>query len=227
MPDNTEKTTDSSKEQSARLIKAVLSDPKSLVALFAVYLYFLGFIFAHYYYDHFGLRATINDLPLFTMFVLAYNVLTANPLLSLWGCVLLVASSLYWLLPEKRDAKKWWTAAVDVALAVGILGFLPYAFSCAHKTAERLAADVRRGVWQLPEFQVEFKPDKMPAYTNLSAAASAAPLKLLIENKDYYFLLWQPSVSDIPDIPACTIYTVRKEDLQVGKTIIRRTVSRQ
>lgn len=51
-----------------------LSSLKEVTFFVAVYLYFTGFVYIYYFYDHFGIPLRVVDTPVYYYFVYSYNI---------------------------------------------------------------------------------------------------------------------------------------------------------
>jgi hypothetical protein len=61
------------------------------VFICAVYLYFTGFTYRYYYYQHFGLRNIVSDPTPYTAFALSYTVFAGNWLFFVSAATVLLA----------------------------------------------------------------------------------------------------------------------------------------
>ncbi len=191
------------------LLHIALSDPKSVAFILAVYLYFSGFTFAYYFYSNFGLAMTLNEVPFYNMFVFAFNVVRGYWWLTAWAFLLLVTCALY---RHLEKMKAWF----DPIVLLIFLGFLPALYWCSYKLAKTTAMEARTGRIPLPTVRLVIKADKMPEYQKLKVlmkASEAGKLRMLAQNKDWLFLLYQELIPGVRSLPAALVFSVAKADL--------------
>lgn len=204
-----------------RLLAAALSDPKSVVLMFAAYLYLSGFVFAYYYYAYFGLPFSASDVPVYQMFVYAFNVFYWPSPISLTTVALLAAIITYgWF--EKPP--HW----LDTLLLLLFAGFTWMVFNGSATEAEHAARDARIGTTALVTVELVLKDDAQRAYARLpgwSPAIANNGMRLLTQNKEYYYLIYQASSSDLPVLPDLRVYSIRKDDVLSIQNTVRKPIN--
>ncbi|HLY02220.1 MAG TPA: hypothetical protein VKR56_06940 [Candidatus Cybelea sp.] len=156
----------------------------------AVYLYFTGFTYRYYYYQHFGLRNIISDPTPYTAFVLSYTVFAGN-----WPffvsaaavlCVIVVVASR--LLSPKIGHRL--TAFVVIAAAVALFPCLnKFSFESAQKDA--LALEQRALIGRDARLDINSPSPKSYNQSFIDAANGYALHVLARDDKNTY-ALWQP-----------------------------------
>jgi len=65
---------------------------QTLVLIMAIFLYFIGFVYIHFYYAYFGIPTSVTDLPLYSIFVYSYNVFESHrfQLVSIFSALVLL-----------------------------------------------------------------------------------------------------------------------------------------
>lgn len=125
----------------------LLTTLKEAAFFVAIYLYFTGFVYIYYFYEHFGISLNSIEVPFYYFFVYSYNVITSLDEGAVWGyalrslwVVVLVFAALAFVLVKVMRERKW------LALLFCSLVFLfPALFSFAWKSADLAANEVRNG----------------------------------------------------------------------------------
>ena len=145
---------------------------KEVTFFVAIYLYFTGFIYSYFFYEHFGIPLRVVDVPVYYIFVHSYNLiwnlweirwtaLIAKE--SLWGWLIL---SYFVLL--LASIRKWTRHFLYIVL---LLLLFPFLYSLARETALIEAGKIRRGE-AVKQVTLVFKADaEIKKLKELSAAS--------------------------------------------------------
>ena len=153
---------------------------KEVTFFVAIYLYFTGFIYSYFFYEHFGIPLRVVDVPVYYIFVHSYNLiwnlweikwtaLIAKE--SLWGWLIVLYFVL--LLASIRD----WTR--HLLYIVLLLLLFPCLYALARETALIEAGKIRRGE-AVKQVTLVFKADaeikKLKDLPSASPPASPTPV---------------------------------------------------
>lgn len=119
---------------------------KEVTFFVAIYLYFTGFIYIYFFYDHFGIPLRVVEIPVYYMFIYSYNVVwnfreirwamfMSKELLWVW------LITLYFLL-LLSTIRKWTKHFLYI---VFLLALFPLLYSLASETAEIETGKIRSG----------------------------------------------------------------------------------
>lgn len=199
----------------ARRIAAAFTDPKSLGLVFAAYLYVAGFIFGYYYYAAFGLSFAAADVPVYHMFIFSFNVFNRFSFVTVAAALLIIFAIVYsWL----EQPPRW----LDLLLVGTFVAFLPIVFHGAVSAAREQALAVRQFKISLPKIEtLVLKAEAAAAYRSLDGwkkAVDEEALRLLAQNKEYYFLIYQESPLELPYLRT---YSIRKDDILAFEHLVR------
>lgn len=136
----------------------LLATLKEVTFFVAIYLYFTGFIYVYYFYDHFGIPVRAVDTPVYYFFVYSYNVvwnfgeikwaaLLARPSVWFWLITLFVLSLIFSTFKRRRG----------VLTTVLLLPLFPLLSSLAYEAANIEARNLRLGI-TAKEITLVFKP---------------------------------------------------------------------
>jgi|ERR1043165_4861047 hypothetical protein len=123
----------------------LLSKLRDVTFFVAVYLYFTGFVYIYYFYDHFGIPLRVVDTPVYYYFVYSYNIswnmwdirwadLLAQK--SSWGSLTVILVLSAFLAVIRRDKRKSILLFACLAALFPLLSSL--AFAAANVEAKKL-----------------------------------------------------------------------------------------
>lgn len=81
----------------------LLSILRNVIFFIALYLYFIGWLYAYYVFSHFGISLDSVDIPFYYFFVYSYSVIIKN---MLWIIGILILIILINLIPSRWSASK-------------------------------------------------------------------------------------------------------------------------
>ena len=201
------------------------SDTRDILVIVGIFLFFTGWTYVYYFYNYFGLSASLVSINYSDYVVYSYVVLSSYHWLPLF--VLLVLIFAY---------RRWLRKYVSITIALAVL-LLPLLYSLAVIVAGADAVALRTERNTMRHISFVFKQGTgILAYDmpNDSATAHIHPLKkdieilkdtsvanhlyLLGQNQEYFFVLFQVSgKSEIRTLPFGTIYFINKNDLLYSK----------
>lgn len=114
----------------------ILAILRNMVFFVAVHLYFTGWIYNFYLYQHFGINLSSLDIPFYYFFVYAFTVIYLNVR---WFTVIALGLIVMVVLVERyKPLKKWVVPLILVAL-------FPVTFYVAKNSAQSQSLEIRRG----------------------------------------------------------------------------------
>jgi hypothetical protein len=164
---------------------SLLSILKDLTFLMAIYLYFMGWIYAYYFFQHFGISLVSVDIPFYYFFVYSYTVISNisnNAVFIAVGATIIYLFSTMYL-------KKWNVIWILAVVLIILLSF-PAFFDLAKDTGEKKALELRRG--NVNEIVFFFKKDTAKLYPQeFISANNKGELKLITQTKDLIYVFYQ------------------------------------
>lgn len=150
-----------------------------LFFVIAIYLYFIGWIYAHYFFHYFGISLNSVDIPFYYFFVYSYTVIFNV----IGGMILVVVILLAYLFTYSYYKK--------LGLALILIGLIPLFFYVAQKKADREARYKRMGHANTIIFT--FKKDVSKFYPKeFYDANKKGKLTILTQTKDRFYIFYQP-----------------------------------
>jgi hypothetical protein len=193
----------------------LLAPLAAIISVVAAYLWFVGWVYAYFFYKDFGVGLISVDTPLQYFAVYSYTVLSAKS-----GIIVVLMVLLLFCLYDAGILPR----ALLIALLILALPVLRYrAEAIAHTDSQRLRGH--------PEtiMRLAFKD---PAAANTGAGRGEAisipqlltleateQLHLLVETKDRVVMYYQPAAVAPNAQSAAYIYTVMRSDLQWSMVI--------
>lgn len=157
--------------------RTFVSSLKEVTFFVAVYLYFAGFVYIYYYYDHFGIPLRVVDTPVYYYFVYSYNItwnlgavrwadlLTRQ---STWVSLIIILAFSTTLMVVRRDKRK------SILLLACLTALFPLLSSLAFETANIEAKRLRLGE-TAKEITFVFKEDsRLPSPVRAARDAAGA-----------------------------------------------------
>jgi|SRR5215212_2127035 len=195
------KARDGSNQQSGE--RDFLSVLKNTVFFVAVHLYFAGWIYNFYLYQHFGINLGSLNIPFYYFFVYSFTVIYLN---AIWfigiaiGLVLLLAFA-----ERYQRAKKW-------AIPTFLILLFPLIFVLSKNSANKSALDIRRGKGDTKTIVFVFKKnsslgEREKTDDDATTSENDVPgeyrsdfldanrqqsLRLLVHTDDKYYVFLQP-----------------------------------
>lgn len=139
----------------------LLTTLKEVTFFVAVYLYFAGFVYIYYFYDHFGISLRVVETPIYFFFVYSYNIVGnlggmrwGDPEMqqSIWLSLLVVLLFAATLMVFRRDKRR------NTARFAALVALFPLLNSLAFEAANVEAKKLRGGEIA-KEITFVFKPD--------------------------------------------------------------------
>lgn len=166
---------------------SLLSILKDLTFLIAIYLYFMGWIYAYYFFQHFGISLVSIDIPFYYFFVYSYTVISNISISNNTVFLAVVATIIYLFIT--RYLKKWGAIWILAIILIILLSF-PVFFGLAKETGEKKALELRRG--NVDEIIFFFKKDTAKLYPQeFISANNKGELKLIAQTKDLIYVFYQ------------------------------------
>ena len=201
--------------------KQLLTITRDVVLFIAIYLYFTGWVYANFFFKHFGISLTSLDINYLYFFIYSYPVLSDNGWFFM-GVGLLITIL---LLVRKLSGRQWGS----FALLPIFVGLFPMLFNVAQKTGEAEAINLRQ-FKNIKTINLELKDksdslenNKINLTTNFLAANNDGELVLITETKDRFYVLHQPfdtlNPSDL--IIIGYVYQIQKQDIRISKINIQ------
>jgi hypothetical protein len=204
--------------------KSALGVTRDIVALGAIFLFFAGFVYRHFYLVDLGIRRT-GDSPSFEFLISSWTVFQREP------HVFLVPAFLIGLLFALRKPLEirslpfmhlWYRPVETGILAIIVLSASWMIFEAAAKTADTVARQTRLGkVSSAAEFV--FAADVQEAYPTLERNSKNDELRILGRDETFLYILDQPNMRDASgDIPlaAATVYAIPHESIRSYRIIV-------
>src|ERR1700722_16567066 len=111
-----------------------LSFVRNIVFVFALYLYFAGWLHAYYFFLRFGISLNAVDIPAYYFFIYSYSVFGTG-----WGLLIFFLIIVFLVLGLKWEAKR-----AHIVLVIFILLF-PAVFYAARAAGQKDASKKRSG----------------------------------------------------------------------------------
>jgi hypothetical protein len=196
--------TESSGGQGSSTQPELFSVLKNVVFIFALYLYFAGWLHAYYFFQQFGISLSSVDIPVYYFFIYSYSVF-----LTFWGFVVLL-----FLITALTLAVKCRPRGAYLFVIAFILLF-PAIFYAARAAGTRDANEKRSGYAKTVEFI--FKKDAAEKLdTEFVELNAKGQLQLLTLTKDRYLVFHQPRGEGGAQ-PNATTYSIAASDVVLAK----------
>lgn len=181
----------------------LLSILRNVIFFIAIYLYFIGWLFAYYLFYHFGISLNSVDIPFYYFFVYSYSVFVDKLLWFIGALILIIMIN---LIPSKL-LKKWLITLVLILI-------FPLFFYLAKESADIEALNIRMG--SAKTIKLFFKKDVTKYYPkDFIDANKKDALKLLIQTNDIFYVFYQP-VGAEKEIPFGFTYAISKSDIHLA-----------
>jgi hypothetical protein len=204
---------------------------KTLILIGAIYLYFIGWVYLHSIYFHFGIPLYSLDIPFYYYFVYSFYVLGwwvfyplglfhwSLPLWN-WGVWLVFIISIILLsLPWTRKKKR----LVSVCLIIAVVFSYWLTALCGEKFAEGMRNGEKQpiGFWFYRDYAQQisfaFKEEvKKGLSQEFIDANDKSELRLITLTKDGYFVLFQPQKRK-DKLESGVTYEIAKKDIYSSK----------
>jgi hypothetical protein len=175
------------------LEKSDLAAARDVSLILAVYLYFAGWTYQFYFLGHFGVALTALEIPVYYFFLYAFSAITfyTSLIVLLSILVILCVMTLTMLSLPGRIKQRLHTSSKFIFILTLILLF-PILFYAAKEAGEIRAKELRTGRYSSKSVKFLLKPELAKRYPKeLLSANEMGKLKLLVHNKDFYFIFWQ------------------------------------
>jgi len=183
----------------------LFSTLRNAVFLAAIYVYWMGWLYAFYLYAHFGISLNVLDIPVYSFFVYAYSVakLALSPLLT------------FFLLLLIYQVRRWLVVAIlTFILGLGLFYILQTA---AWRAANDEARSKRMGK-HVKTITFVLRPESTKSYSKeFLCQNSREELKLLTETKTNYYVFYQPISEEGQELPYATTYDVLRSDIFLAR----------
>ena len=208
--------------------KISIADLRNILIIAGIYLFFTGWIYTYYFYDYFGMSASLVSTD-----YSAYIVYSFMALISYWGLPLVGLMGLIFL--YRKWLKKYTTLSICIALLL-----FPGLCVLAIRVANDKAVQLRRSRTDMRQISFVFRDDagflafkynkdSLPV-NDLLVKTDLALLKdsrlpgklfLLGQNQEYFFVLYQPSeTADIKGLPLGSIFFINKNYVLYSKITV-------
>ncbi len=179
---------------------------RNVIFIIAVYFYFMGWTYAYYLFNHFGISLNSVDIPFYYFFVYSYSVIT-----DILTIITVVAAIIVFYLVTSFAPiylKKW-------ALALILIVLFPIFFSVAKERADKEALYKRMGFAKTITFV--FKKDAIKFYPKeFINANNRSKLKILTQTNDRYYVIYQPP-GEGRAIPYGFTYDIARTDVLLAR----------
>ena len=180
--------------------------PSSAVLLYlSIFAYFTGFVYAYYFYRHFGISITSTEIPVYYFFLYSFNIVPRY-----WWAILLgicAFAIIIAFVPFKRNK-------LLAVLVIVVMPFLCFAalFGFAVDTADSEAIRTRTGITS-DVIQLVFRSDAKNSYPpSLIKANDSHSLLLLTQTSDEIVVIRQPDVEG-DEFPNANVFQISKDDV--------------
>lgn len=188
----------------------ILAIIRDAVFIVAIYLYFTGFTYRYYYYDHFGLRNLISDPTPFNAFVLSYGVLAKHALVLVAVGVLFAA--VFTAARRRRSrTQRMIAAVVAIVVAVAIFPVLNvYAYDKAHEDAVQDEQVAFHG----KDARISIDGGNAAKYSSyFLEAAGGYDVHILARDERNTYVLWQVSSRE----GGGEVFVIPNSDIKYGE----------
>jgi len=192
--------------QIGRESAGLLSVVKDAVLPLAIYGYFAGFIYIYYFYQRLGISLSGIEVPFYSFFLYAYNVVAVHP----WLTVGLLVGTLVAIVLS-AELKYGYLVVALVLVAV-----FPLLYWLASSAAAADIHAVRTRQYQVPQISFVFK-DASQYPPELVEANHDRALRMILETKDHYYVLDQPYDDSDDVISEGSVYSVAKSDVVASR----------
>jgi hypothetical protein len=196
----------------------LLSLLRNVIFIIAVYIYFVGWIYAFYLFEHFGIALNSVDIPFYYFFVYAYSVIITNPIaVIIIICVTMVIFYSVTYLCTSIYSKG--------SLLVPVLIILfPIFFFLAKESANKSHMDIRMGNAKTIKFV--FKKDAHKIFPKEFIDANTnGSLKILTETDNRFYVFYQPDIEEEEkEVPYGYTFGISKTDILLAKIDIPNTL---
>jgi hypothetical protein len=181
-----------------------LSVVKDVVLVFALYLYFAGWLHAYYFFQQFGVSLNSVDIPVYYFFIYSFSVF-----LTFWGFVVLVVVIISLTLAVK-GRPSW-----GYLLVIALISLFPGIFYAARAAGMSDASEKRSGYASTVQFV--FKKDAAETFDEEFIDLNKNDrLQLLTVTKDRYLVFCQPKGEGDAQ-PNATMYSIAAADVALAK----------
>lgn len=170
----------------------------------------MGWTYAFYLFNHFGISLNSIEIPFYYFFVYSYSVITGAPAIIAVGVALIVICLVTSFAPiclKEFPLKKW-------ALILLLILLFPTFFSIAKKRAVNDALNIRSYGRKVI---FVFKKDATKLYPKeFINANNENKLKILTQTNDRFYVLYQPE-GERNAIPKGFTYDIARVDILLAK----------
>lgn len=178
---------------------------KIVVPILAIYLYFAGWVYAYYYFQHFGISLISVDIPLYYFFVYSYSALDK------WIYVLL---SLILLCNYLYKLTDYMTIIVPILLII----CFPLVFYQSQNNAYINAINLRQNSGK--RIKIIFEKKGLVnnfidpcSFENFSSLNNNHKLKFITSSKESYYVMYQPiPMENSSELPRACVYKIEAKD---------------
>lgn len=210
-----------------------LSKIRDITLIIGIYLFFIAWVYVHFYYTQFGLSASQLKLDYTDYLVYSYPVVT-SPKFIVCMVGLIAAFMLWKFLIKSYEKLNSFSLAIFIVLMIAVF---PVFFTIARDKAVDDYWDNRKHTDQFKTIQFLFKKDiyllspdvilDSATFTRKDFQNDVASLKnnsdtilhLLGQSDSYYYVLKQPYATGSTIQRGC-VYFVKKEDVLFAKIIL-------
>jgi hypothetical protein len=179
-----------------------LATLKKSVFFIAVYLYFIGWLYAYYIFDCFGISLNSVDIPFYFFIVYSFTVIALN---KLW--FILMLGCLFAMNFIKSSVTQ------KTILTLFLVVLFPVLFYLTYESAKKEAIQIRLGDAKIISFI--FSDNAVSHYPQEFINNNANEnLMLFAQTKDYFYVFSQKRGDNrIPEIPRGNIYVIPKTNI--------------
>jgi len=188
----------------------ILAIVRDAVFIAAIYLYFTGFTYRYYYYDHFGLRNLISEPTPFSAFVLSYGVIAKHWLVIVSVAIMFVAV----FTAARRRGPRAQRRIAGIIAIVTALALFPLLNVYAADKAHDDARYVENVAYHGHDTRISISPSEIAKYTPyFLSAAGGYDVHILARDDKNTYILWQTT----PDEGNGEVFVIPNDVIKYGE----------
>lgn len=179
---------------------------RNVIFIIAIYFYFIGWTYAFYLFNHFGISLNSVDIPFYYFFVYSYSVITDISAI----IAVVTALILIYLITSFAPIylKKW-------VLTLLLIFLFPTFFWMTKQRADKEDLYIRMGYGKTVVFVI--KKDAAEFYPKeFIKANNEGKLKVLTQTKDRFYVIYQPQ-GEGKAMPYGFTYDIPRADILLAK----------
>jgi hypothetical protein len=197
---------------------------RNVILIQSIYIYFMGWTYAFYLFNHFGISLNSVDIPFYYYFAYSYSVITETSAIKL---VVAAFFAIYLVTSFAPSYFKKWGLTFYFkkwGLTLLLIVLFPIFFSIAKERADKEALYKRMGYAKTVSFV--FRKDATKSYPNeFINANNRGKLKLLIQTNDRFYVIYQPQ-GEGKAIPYGFTYDIARADILLAKIEVLSTTKK-